>query len=46
MNLIEYRDAHLKDPVYFWVVKQVRISPIYPTREAAEKWDGTPIELS
>lgn len=42
-NIIEYKDGHLTDPIYYWVIKQIRISPIYSTREEAQKWDGTRI---
>lgn len=45
-KLIRYRDAHLADYIWFWVVKNIRISPIYYCEEAALEWDGTPIELT
>jgi hypothetical protein len=45
-QLIRYRDAHLKDYIWFWVVKHVRISPIFETEEQAKEWDGSPIDLT
>ena len=43
MNLVKYRDAHMNYDIYFWVINQIRVSPIYPTRGEAEAWDGTRI---
>ena len=45
-KLIRYRDAHLADYIWFWVVKNIRISPIYGSEEDAKTWDGKPIELT
>lgn len=45
-QLIRYKDAHLTDYIWFWVIEHIRISPIYPSEEEAMKWDGTPIELT
>ena len=45
-QLIRYRDAHLADYIWFWVIKHVRVSPIYESDEEAKTWDGKPIELT
>jgi hypothetical protein len=45
-KLTKYRDAHLRDYIYFWTHKHVRVSPIYQTEEEAHTWDGKIIELS
>ena len=45
-KLIRYRDAHLKDYIWFWVVDNIRISPIYRTEEEALTWDKKPVDLS
>ncbi len=45
-KLIRYRDAHLKDYIWFWVVENIRISPIYGSEEDAKGWDGTTIDLT
>lgn len=45
-QLIRYRDAHLKNPIWFWVVKNIRISPIYESEQEAKTWDGKVIDLS
>ena len=45
-QLIRYRDAHLADYIWFWVIKHVRVSPIYESEELAKTWDGKPIELT
>lgn len=43
MTLVKYRDAHMEYDIYFWVINQIRVSPIYPSKEEAEAWDGIPI---
>jgi len=45
-KLIRYRDAHLTNYIWFWVIDNIRISPIYDSEEIAKTWDGTPIELT
>ena len=45
-QLIRYKDAHLTHYIWFWVVKHVRISPIFESEEQAKEWDGTPIDLT
>ena len=45
-KLTQYRDAHLKDFIYFWTSKNVRVSPIYHSEEEAHTWDGKIIDLS
>lgn len=45
-QLIRYRDAHLVDYIWFWVIDNIRISPIYGSEEEAKGWDGKPIELT
>lgn len=45
-TITEYRDAHLANPIYFWGHHGCRLSPLYSSREEAQKWNGTPIELT
>lgn len=45
-KLTKYRDAHLRDYIYFWTCENVRVSPIYQTEEEAHTWDGKIIELT
>lgn len=45
-KLIRYKDAHLTNYIWFWIVKNIRISPIYESEETAKEWDGKIIELS
>ena len=45
-KLIRYKDAHLTNYIWFWVIDNIRISPIYDSEEIAKSWGGTPIELT
>ena len=45
-QLTKYRDAHLRDYIYFWTRENVRVSPIYHSEEEAHTWDGLIIELT
>jgi hypothetical protein len=44
--LVKYRDAGLENYIYFWTIKNIRISPIYSSEEEAKSWDGKVIELT
>jgi len=45
-KLTQYRDAHLKDFIYFWTLESIRVSPIYHSPEEADTWDRTVIDLT
>lgn len=38
--LTEYRDHTMEDFIYFWTIKNIRVSGIYATKEQATSWDG------
>ena len=44
--ITKYRDAGLSHHIYFWTIKNIRISPIYSSEEEAKSWNGKVIELT
>lgn len=38
MKLIEYRDQHMSDYIYFWVVDEHQVSPAFNSEQAACDW--------
>lgn len=38
MELIKHKDMHEQDYTWFWVHNSNKVSPIFPTREAALTW--------
>jgi len=39
MKLIQYRDAHMKDYIYFWVnIDEVQIGPTFTNEGSAYDW--------
>lgn len=46
-NLIKYRDAHMTDPIWFWVNPSsgTTISPKFGTQEEAEEWFDSVVSI-